>query len=222
MGNLTDMYERKYQAYFESPREDLIQLIEGTNLRVLDIGCGVGATGKRLLETGKARWVSGVEFIAEKAEAARRVLSEVLTGDLAKMEFPWQPNSFDCIIAGDVLEHLVNPWELLSRLRSLISSGGVLVVSMPNVRHWWVVRDLVLRGEWRYQEAGVQDETHLRFFTRRSTMRLLNETGYQVKSVHPFLWGPKTRTVSRLTFGMANEFLAERWLFAAGVKSQIN
>lgn len=217
MAGLQGMYERKHQAYFESPRDDLISLVEGANLTVLDIGCGVGATGKRLLELGKAKWVSGVELIPEKAETARSVLSEVLTGDLASLEFPWAPNAFDCIIAGDVLEHLVNPWRLLSRLQSFVSPGGVLIVSMPNVRHWWVIRDLVLRGEWHYREAGVLDETHLRFFTRRSTVRLLTETGYRIRSVHPFLWGPKTRAVSHLTFGLGDDFLAERWLFVAGL-----
>ncbi len=212
------MYGKKDEAYYQNPREDLVALVEGSGLTVLDIGCGAGATGKRLLDLGKARWVSGVEVVPLQAELARKVLNETLTGDLSQMEFPWSPGHFDCIITGDVLEHLADPWSVLRRLRLLITPGGTLIVSLPNVRHWWVLRDLVLRGEWRYRQDGVLDETHLRFFTRRSSLRMLEETGFRVKSVRPYLWGPKTATLSRLAFGLVDEFLAERWLIVAAAE----
>ena len=207
---------RKADAYFQDPREDLVALVEGSGLVILDVGCGVGAMGKRLLDLGKARWVSGVEVIPSKAEQARQVLNETLTGDLAQMEFHWSSGFFDCIIAGDVLEHLVDPWSVLRKLRPLVSPGGTLIVSLPNVRHWWVLRDLVLHGEWKYRQDGVLDETHLRFFTRRSSLRMLEETGFKTRSVHPYLWGPKTTALSRLALGLADEFLAQRWVIVAG------
>ena len=135
MTALSEAYGDKYQAYWQDPREDLVALVDGAGLTVLDIGCGAGATGKRLLDLGKARWVSGVECVPSQVELAWRVLSEVVAGDLAQLAFPWSTGFFDCIIAGDVLEHLVNPWNVLRRLRPLLRSGGALVVSLPNVRH---------------------------------------------------------------------------------------
>jgi SAM-dependent methyltransferase len=209
-------FERKSDAYYRNPRDDLGTLVEGSGLVILDIGCGAGATGRRLLDLGKARWVSGVEYVPAQAEMARRVLSEVITDDLAKLEFPWSAGCFDCIIAGDILEHLVDPWGLLRRLKPLLRSGGALIISVPNARHWWVVRDLVVRGEWRYREDGVLDESHLRFFTRRSALRMIAEAGYRIQSVRPFFWGPKTAALSRLSLGLMDEFLAERWLIVAG------
>jgi len=85
----------------------LVKLVKGTDLVVLDVGCGAGATGKRLLETGQAKWVTGIELVPSQAAVAQQSLNQVLVGDISQMEFNWTSGYFDCIIAGDVLEHLV-------------------------------------------------------------------------------------------------------------------
>ena len=215
MTELRHVYESKETGYFQSPREDLIELINGTGLTILDIGCGAGATGKRLLETGKAKWVTGVELIPAQAAIARQSLSQVLVGDISQIKLDWPPEYFDCIIAGDVLEHLASPGSILRILRQFLRADGLLIASIPNVRHWWVVRDLVIRGEWRYAASGVMDETHLRFFTKRSACRLLRESGFAIYSVRPHFWGPRTRLANRLTLGLLEEFLSLRWLIQA-------
>jgi 2-polyprenyl-3-methyl-5-hydroxy-6-metoxy-1,4-benzoquinol methylase len=215
MTQLCESYKEKCDAYYSDPREDLAALVEGVELAILDVGCGSGATGKRLLDLGKARWVSGVEVISSRAELAWRVLNAVITGDLAQIEFSWAPGGFDYIIAGDVLEHLVDPWNVLRRLKPMLRPGGSLIVSLPNVRHWSVLSDLIFRGEWRYRQDGVLDETHLRFFTRRSALRMMRETGFKIESVYPYFWGPKTTAASRLALGLVNEFLAQRYLIVA-------
>ena len=114
-----------------------------------------------------------------------------------------------------MLEHLADPWSVLRKLKPLLCNEGVLIAAIPNVRHWWVVRDLVLHGEWRYRKDGVLDETHLRFFTKRSALRLLQDCGYAVASVQPYFWGPKTRGFNRFTLSLFEEFLASRWLIVA-------
>ena len=215
MAELESVYENKGAGYFQNPREDLVKLVKGTDLVVLDVGCGAGATGKRLLETGQAKWVTGIELVPSQATVAQQSLNQVLVGDISQMEFNWTSGYFDCIIAGDVLEHLVDPYSVLKKLEPMLRADGLLIASIPNVRHWWVIRDLVLRGEWRYELAGVMDETHLRFFTRRSAGRLLHDSGFVTISVQPFFWGPKTRMFDRLTLGMFEEFLSLRWLIQA-------
>ena len=208
-------YSDKPAAYFGTPRYDLIAMLSGSGLRVLEIGCGAGATGAALLQTGKAAWVSGCEMLSEQAEMAAAVLNEVVVGDIGEMTLPWPPESFDCIIAGDVLEHLVDPWQVLTRIRRLLRQDGLLLVSLPNVRNWHVVYQLLIKDEWRYQVMGVMDKTHLRFFTRRSAERMLADCGYELLDVQPFFRLLSTRRFSRLTGGLAERFLAERWLFKA-------
>jgi SAM-dependent methyltransferase len=220
MAELTPVYEEKYEGYYDHAREELIELITGSQLCVLEIGCGSGTTGRRLRETGKARWVTGVELVSAQADKARAVLDEVLVGDFAALEPPWPAGKFDCVVAGDVLEHMVDPKLALHKIRKLLAGTGQLVTSIPNVRHWCVVRDLALKGEWRYQQDGVLDETHVRFFTRRSAQRLLEETGFGVLVRRPYFWGPRTRRFDKLTFGWLAEFLAQRWVFVARPTTQ--
>src|SRR5690606_31961385 len=80
-------------------------------------------------------------------------------------------------------EHLADPWDALGRVRTALAPDGFLVASLPNIRHWCVLRDLVLFGEFRYVDAGILDRTHLRFFTRRSLGRLSAESGLAVTYV---------------------------------------
>jgi len=103
---LSEAYEQKYEAYYQNPREDLVLVLV---LTVLDIGCGTGATGKRLLESGKAKWVTGIELVPEQGEIARSVLNEVYIGDINEMTFDWEPEHFDCFVFGHILEHLADP-----------------------------------------------------------------------------------------------------------------
>lgn len=209
------LYEEKQSSYYSDSRADLVELVVGAGLVVLDIGCGAGDMGKKLIELGKASWVSGVEIVRRQAEIAAAVLNEVIIGDISELELTWLHGRFDYIIAGDVLEHLADPWGVLKRLKPLLRDGGTLLVSIPNVRNWLILSQLILRGDWQYHKDGILDETHLRFFTRRSAIRLLHDSGYTVASVQPYFWGPKSRRCNSLTFGLFEEFLARNWLIVA-------
>jgi SAM-dependent methyltransferase len=208
-------YDSKPAPYFGTPRDDLIAMVHGEGLRILEIGCGSGATGAALLDAGKAAWVSGCELVPDQAQLAAGVLNEVLVGDISRLVLPWQASSFDYIIAGDVLEHLVDPWYVLIRLRPLLREDGMLLVSLPNVRHWPVIYQLLIKDEWQYQTVGVMDKTHVRFFTRRSAERMLADCGYIVQETQPHFWTAASRRFNRFTQGLAVRFLAERWIFRA-------
>jgi SAM-dependent methyltransferase len=148
MTELQHVYESKETSYFQSPREDLIELVNGTGLTVLDIGCGAGATGKRWLETSKAKWVTGIELIPSQASIARQSLKQVLVGDISQIKLDWPPGHFDCIIAGDVLERLANLGVPLEKTGAVPTHRRNAHCEHPTMRHWWVVRDLVVRREW--------------------------------------------------------------------------
>jgi len=82
-----------------------------------------------------------------------------------------------------VLEHLANPWTVLSRLRSKLSGDGVLIASIPNVAHYKVVVPLLLHGAWNYTDEGILDRTHLRFFNKKTAICLFEKTGYSVQKI---------------------------------------
>jgi len=212
MSELNALYQQKGDYYFSDAREELVELVNRTGLTVLEVGCGNGATGKRLLETGKAKWVTGVELVPEQGAIARSVLNEVYVGNINDIALDWQPRQFDCFVFGDVIEHFADPWSLLRRLRPFLAEDGIVVTSIPNVRHWPVVWDLVVRGDWRYQKDGVMDITHLRFFTRKSIYRFFAETGYAVQVFQPYFNGRRYSIPNQITFGALMGFLSQRWL----------
>ncbi|MGA9768302.1 MAG: class I SAM-dependent methyltransferase [Blastocatellia bacterium] len=212
MRELITLYEQKEASYFNNTGNDLAQLINGDNLKVLEVGCAAGGTGRMLLETGKAKWVTGIEYVPEYGEVARSVLSEVHIGNIEDMMFSWNAKHFDCFVFGDVLEHLSDPWSLLKRLRPFLADDGIAVASIPNVKHWSVISDLIFHDDWKYAESGVLDITHLRFFTRRTAARLFSETGYSVQSMMPGFNGRRYSIPNRFTMGIFAGFFAHRWL----------
>src|SRR5262249_20610039 len=121
---------------------------------------------------------------------------------------------FDCIILGDVLEHMVDPWMTLRRIATLVSNSGTVIASIPNVQHWRVIFDL-MRGRWDYREFGIMDITHLRFFTKRTIHRLFTTNGLAVTQIIPLLTTSKAKIVHRTTAGIASAFLAHQYLVVA-------
>jgi len=214
----SDHYAHKSPDYFIHTQQELLLLITGNGHRVLDMGCGEGNTGALLKSTGKAREVHGVELVPEIAARAHTRLDSVIVGDLETISLPFEPGYFDYIIATEVLEHLIDPGGLLSRLKGLLRPNGYFIASTPNMRHIRLLWHLAVQGDWHYTDSGPLDRTHLRFFTRRSLVRLFVEAGYEVESTHPVLL-QKARILSRLTFHRLDEFLAYRYYCKASVSA---
>ncbi len=145
---------------------------------VLDIGCGTGALGLAFKQRNPRARVFGIEGDPRAAAVAAGRLDGVITGDVETVALPDRfTGAVDCLIYGDVLEHLRDPWALLRRNASLLSPTGVLLASLPNVEHWSFAARL-LQGGWRYEESGLFDQTHLRWFSQESGRQALAEAGY--------------------------------------------
>jgi SAM-dependent methyltransferase len=178
------LYAEKADTYFDRVRTEILPLLPaGTVDRVLEVGCGSGDTLAYLQASGRCRWTCGVELFPEAADTARGRLDEVYEANIEQMELPIAPSSLDVVLCLDVLEHLIDPWTTASRLARLLKPGGVLIASIPNVRHFRVVLPLLFRGRWEYGNFGLMDRTHLRFFTEQSATQLLRQAGLRVDAV---------------------------------------
>ncbi|MGE0684802.1 MAG: class I SAM-dependent methyltransferase [Candidatus Binatia bacterium] len=131
---------------------------------ILDVGCAAGAFGAAI----KARQdclVVGIECNSLLTETAKTRLDQVVRGDVEELALTTFPAEFDCIVCGDVLEHLRDPWAVVTKLTAWLKPGGLLVATLPNVGHWSIVYDL-LRGRWDVIPFGLLCWSHFRFFTR--------------------------------------------------------
>ena len=171
----------KDPLYFEFSRPEVLALIPESARRILDIGCGAGRLGAALKQR-QSMEVIGIERHKKAAERACEVLDAVHEIDLGDLSAEYPPGPFDVIVCADVLEHLQQPRPVLERLRSLLAHDGLLVASLPNVQHHSVVRSL-LAGNFTYEPAGLLDEDHKIFLTRREIEKLFFRAGFEIESV---------------------------------------
>ena len=152
---------------------------------ILDVGCGDGAFAAGLRDERRREdrelEIWGLEMDPEAAARATDRLDHVLAGSAEERVAELPPGRFDCVVLNDLLEHLAWPERLLRDLRPVLAPGGVLVASIPNVRYFFNVWDLAVRGDWEYHDEGIRDRTHLRFFTRASMHGLFARAGYRLR-----------------------------------------
>lgn len=183
--------------------------------RLLDIGCGTGAWGPALRSRGAGVLV-GVEIAPEAAAVARRFYDLILERPSEELGLEELGGRFDTIVAADVIEHLVDPFDELRRWGEWCSPGGELVLSTPNLRHFRVLRELVARGRFDYVDGGgVMDRTHLRWFTQASLADALADAGWRV-----LRWGRltigKSGRLNSLAGGRLDGLLAPQIQLVAG------
>jgi 2-polyprenyl-3-methyl-5-hydroxy-6-metoxy-1,4-benzoquinol methylase len=147
----------------------------GWNKTVLELGAAAGHITRALNDQGCR--VTAIEYDQEAAVDLKRFADEVIVGDLNDPNiFAGLTAQFDAVLAGDVLEHLINPQQALSRAALLLRPGGEVVVSLPHVGHVDVKLSL-LQGKFNYRQFGLLDATHLRFFTLKTVKELVKESG---------------------------------------------
>lgn len=171
--------------YKDFANESLLLVLDGEPGRVLEVGCAGGRLGAILKERHPGTHVTGIEAGHAAAKLASTRLDRVLRARLENVDYAAHgiaPASFDLVIAGDVLEHLVNPWAELVRLRPLIAPTGRLIASIPNVRNLQVLAGLADRGRFQYEERGLLDVTHLRFFALDDMHAMFETTGYRIEA----------------------------------------
>jgi 2-polyprenyl-3-methyl-5-hydroxy-6-metoxy-1,4-benzoquinol methylase len=203
---------------YSAQREELARFIPPVAGRVLDIGCGTGGFGSTLRRSGGVRQLWGVEPVAEAAEQARSVYDEVRVGFFPDTSLGLPGRAFDTVFLLDVLEHMVEPAEALAAVLPLLADDGLVVASIPNVRHFSVWWPLVRHGTWTYTETGLLDRTHLRWFTSATMRELFETSGYQVVGLEPVNVtepeGWKARLLARLP-GQREQMFAIQFVVTA-------
>lgn len=157
----------------------LLRLV-GTEKTVLEVGCATGYVSKIMKEQFNCI-VTGIELDPDAAKEARKYCNKVLIGDVEEVDIlvELHEERFDVITFGDVLEHLRNPGEILTRMKYFLKDNGYIVASIPNIAHISVALEL-LEGRFEYKPLGLLDSSHIRFFTKETIQGMFKESGFEI------------------------------------------
>ncbi|MDA8787394.1 class I SAM-dependent methyltransferase [Schleiferiaceae bacterium] len=205
-------YHSKGLQYFDNPRKDIIPLMPKGAKRILEIGCGTGVSLAHLKALGLAEEVHGMEWV--KLEEAHPGVDHWFWGDAVSALERLEDGAYDAILCLDFLEHLEDPWTFLGAVKPKLTPSGCLIASLPNLRRVKVLWNLAVRGRFDYAEEGIMDRTHLRFFTRKSALELMNSGGFEVDMWRhsPFDPGSKGQFINALTIGLFRDFFTIQYL----------
>ncbi len=180
MENSTRYHSQLDLSLVDNSQTQLV-LLTGLDKKVLEVGPATGYITEALKSRGCR--VTCIEVDPEAGERASTFCERMIIGDVEHLDFEREfgAERFDVAMFGDVLEHLVNPLDVLKRVKAVLSDGGCIVASFPNVAHG-SVRLSLLSGEFRYTETGLLDRTHLRFFTRETLAELFQKAGYAINT----------------------------------------
>lgn len=203
------------ESYYGHERPELVELVDEDAESVLDLGCGEGAMSAAIKRDRKAREIWGVEVVTAVADRARGnpAFTQVLSGDVAVLMPQLPDNHFSHVVAGDVLEHLVDPWQVLSDLHGKLRPGGLLICSIPNIRNFSFIAKLLFRGRFEYKDSGVMDRTHLRFFARADIKKMFSDAGYEDIRIGPVR--PKKALSKRLARWLFGDLVVKGFLITA-------
>lgn len=196
------------ESYLNNPRPELKEFLPPGAKRLLDVGCAGGAFGATLKAEREIE-VWGVEPNVDVASTAGALLDKVISAPFTEdVQLP--DGYFDAIFFNDSLEHMVDPWAALRVAKKKLAVNGCIIVSLPNLLHVENLLHIVKDRDFRYESNGVRDRTHLRFFTKTSACRMLEECGYsvrQVEGINKDWWTPSL--VRRTAFRVFGRLLEE-------------
>jgi SAM-dependent methyltransferase len=199
-----DKYTSRFKIFEQVP----------TGSTVLEIGCGSGKLSNILTIWKKCR-VYCVDKDPIISSFARGKCLEILNIDIENTRLPYEKGIFDRIIIGNTLEHMIEPEQVLIRIKEYLKEDGLLIYSVPNIVNWHS-RMTIFLGKFEYEEGTVFERSHLRFYTLKSAINLAIDSGYQIiwldvtpsiylfKEKLNFLWYQMARAWKNL---FADEFI---------------
>ena len=207
MATNTDEYIASLRPSYDFPLSSLAKNLGSRGLvyraicsgsRVLDVDCDTGRFGETL-QLEKGCIVDGIESWIPAPEVARTRLNQVFSRTVEDERSFEGLAEYDTLLFLDVLEHLQNPWAVLVGALKTLRPGGTVQIVVPNIAHISVIRRL-LQGQFEYGDYGTMDRTHLRWFTRKSLKKYLEEAGFV---------NVKIESVYSLPYFHSNSFLSK-------------
>ena len=182
MFNLKDSYP--YQPEINHVAFDLVLKVIKDKKEVkniLDVGCGYGLLSKKLKKTFPKLDFYGIEHSKEASRSSQKILKLLQCNieDIALIKRKLKTQKFDVIIFSDVLEHLYDPVDIIKSYQSFLKQDGTIVVTVPNIANIFS-RLALLFGHFNYNETGVMDKTHIRFFNKQNLKQLAKESNLQI------------------------------------------
>lgn len=193
---------QKELGYYSHTRQEILPFVPPTCKKLLDVGCSGGGFGS-LIKTRIGAEVWGIDISTTATDMAKDKLDRVINAPFSP-EAALPDHYFDVITFNDCLEHFPDPYPPLELCKRKLTGGGVVICSLPNVRYIDNVRHFLIDMDWKYEDAGILDHTHLRFFTKKSMVRTFELAGYEVLSItgiKPHYWSGKKIFLLRLFFG---------------------
>jgi len=208
-------YIDKASDYYSNTRVDLLLFIDEkkTNLKVLEIGAAYGDTLYYLKNKGIASEAVGVDIFEDKANPDKyKPIDRFIFGNIELLDFPEYDNYFDVVLLPDVLEHLIEPKFVLEKAKKYLKNEGLLLVSMPNIRHYSAFSRIFIKGDFKYDESGLFDYTHVRFYCKYNIEQLVVNAGFKIQdvksSISLYQGKSMAKIINKLTFGWFEEFLS--------------
>ncbi|MEN9918634.1 MAG: hypothetical protein RL662_1070 [Bacteroidota bacterium] len=205
--------------YYSYQRSELYPFIPQDIDRTLDVGCASGIFSEYLKKhRGCETW--GIEVQTEVAEIAKTKLDKVLTGLFEEVKLQLPNKYFDCIFFNDVLEHMTYPEACLTAIKSQLQDGGYVVASIPNMRNFNVLKELLFQQSWEYKDEGILDRTHLRFFTKKSIINMFTRCGYTIERIEGINYerSSKICLMGRLPFRVFKDVQYKQFVVVASIK----
>lgn len=178
----------------EQHNPDLLRVIPTHARSLVEVGCSSGALAREFKNIAPSCDYTGIEIDETYAALARRYCDRVMVLDIeaAGDNFWSEVADRDCWIFGDVLEHLRDPWSILKKVRSIISAQGSVAICIPNMQHWSIHAKLAV-GDLQYEDTGLMDRTHIRWFTRSTMLQMLDGAGFTMVEGFPRIFADPQR-----------------------------
>jgi len=183
--------------YSPSGRSEMIEFVINSPQITLEIGCREGLFSKNIRDKFDTKEAWGVEpDLSVKYEAEKNLDKIVFSLFDENINLP--EKYFDLIIFNDVLEHMYDPWKALEKAKKLLTENGIIIASIPNIRHKSVLKQLIFSDNFKYEDSGILDITHIRFFTKKTMIKLFEETGFEIIKMKPVVLLKKRRWYKKI------------------------
>jgi 2-polyprenyl-3-methyl-5-hydroxy-6-metoxy-1,4-benzoquinol methylase len=201
-------------SYYSQSRIEMLKYIDKTQTRplnILDVGAGQGSF-IRLLQS---EIVIGESWAIEPTESYRQITADQILNSTVENAIQILPEKFfDLVIFNDVLEHLQEPWDVLKAIKPKLKKDAQLIISIPNFLFIETFYKIFM-GNFEYVDFGVLDRTHLRFFTKKSFIQIIESIPYKIELIEGingyYTW--KYKVLNFILLGKLSNFLHQQWAF---------